>query len=139
VIHTQRSLVVSKDLLGAGSAKRGHVFETLVYTNGDLHDLLDQMVEAVSPEDFKRMKAAHEAGHWVGTPLPPHSTYNIRAPGGCIVGNTILYKLQTGLHRNVENDWCAIMNDRKYSGGEAVFPDLGLKFMFVLFSSSLFS
>jgi hypothetical protein len=90
------------------------------------------MVEAVCPEDYKHMKSAHEAGHWVGTALPTHPSHNLRSPGGCMLASATLYKLQTGLHRDVEDDWCAIVNDGRYSGGEALFPDLALKLKYIL-------
>jgi hypothetical protein len=103
----------------------------LMYADDDLRDLLDRMVEAVCPEDYKHMKAAHMAGHWVGTPLPMDPAYNLRTPGGCMLANATLYKLQTGLHRDHEDHWCAIVNNGHYSGGEALFPDLGLKLKYV--------
>jgi hypothetical protein len=107
------------------------VSEALVYADGDLRDLFDRMVEATCPEDYKRMKSAHEAGHWVGTPLPMDPSYNLRSPGGCMLANATLFKLQTGLHRDILDYWCAIVNDGPYSGGEALFPDLGLKLKYV--------
>ena len=101
----------------------------LVYADNDLRDLLDRMVEAVCPEDHSRIKAAHEAGHWIGTPLPAiqHPKGPLRSPGGCMLASATLYKLQTALHIDGKDDWCAIVNDGTYSGGEALLPDLGLK------------
>jgi hypothetical protein len=117
-------------------------------------------------------------GHWASTPLPAHPSYNLRAPGGCIVSvqrlsatitvtpkgriinsctadyrivfmlimetqvskltcmlaTATLFKLQTGLHCDREDYWCVIVTDGLHLGGEALFPDLGLKLNLVLFS-----
>lgn len=115
--------------MGAGSTRRHHVTTALAYADDDLRDLLDRMVKAVCPEDYARMKTAHGAGHWVETPLPAvaHPAGPPPSSGGCMLGSATLYKLQTELHLDTADFWCAIVNNGVYSGGEALFPDLGLK------------
>ena len=106
--------------------------EALVYAECNLQDFLNCMVKTVCLEDYKCMKSAHEAGHWVGASLPTHPSYNLRSPGRCMLANATLYKLQTGLHRNMEDNWCVLMNDGQYSGGEVLFPALALKLKYIL-------
>lgn len=120
--------------MGSNSSRRHHESAALVYADDDLRDLLDRMVEAVCPEDYRDMKAAHDAGCWVGTPLPVGGSNGVsRSPGGCMLGGATLYKLQTSLHRDLKDFWCAIVSSGKREGCEALFPDLGLKLKCVSF------
>lgn len=127
----QRSLVPSSDLMGAGSSRRALSTMSYGFADDDLTDILGRYMEAASPEDYARQKAAFDAGHWVSTPLPLDTKLD-RLPGGCMLNRATLYKLQTPTHRDRLDDWCIIVNSGKYVGGEAILPDLGLKLQYVI-------
>ena len=52
--------------------------------------------------------------------------------GGPMLGRALLWKLQVGVHRDVKDYLCIIFNSGKYTGGAALFPDLGMKFKYVM-------
>lgn len=99
----------------------------------DLAAWLDHMFETACPEEYAKEKKAYDAGHWVMSeekfdlggikwngPLPKHRT-------GWALNRVTLYKLHTGLHRDRNDSWCCILNSGSFTGGHALFPDLGLK------------
>ena len=87
----------SDDLMGSGLGRHQCATKALGFADGDLTDLLAPMLEAVSPEDYARQKAAFDTGHWVQSPLPSHRLID-RLPGGCMLNRATLYKLQTPTH-----------------------------------------
>ena len=104
-----------------------------VFSDGDLTDYLTEMVKVVCPELFEVLMAAYKAGHrWESTSVPLSSrkddTFGRPLSGGPFLGRVMLWKLNVGVHRDTRDYLCAILNAGDYTGGGALFPDLGLKF-----------
>ena len=120
----------SSDLNGSSSAKeekRKEEFDTtapLLYADENIVDLIEHYIKLFLPGLYKKLKKAFERGHWVKSELPPGT----RVAGGCLLGRVTLYKLQTAMHRDIQDAICAIFCTGEFEGGEAIFPDLQMKF-----------
>jgi len=82
-----------------------------------LSDLLKELVKAAFPYEYEVLEKTWEAGRWVGSPASP------------FLGEAIVWKYQVNLHKD-PSDWgiCLTTPSGAYEGGEAIFPDLKLKF-----------
>lgn len=115
--------------MGAGSAHRQHETQAALLADHDLTELLGLMIKKVDPESYQRMKVAYDAGNWIGTPIPAADhKWGVPPTHSCMLGQATLYKLDTGCHIDERDDWCVtVAGGMNYEGGEALFPDLGLK------------
>lgn len=87
---------------------------------------------------FQHLEASFKAGAWIGTPLPNGpSNFVFPLPGGVFLGRATLWKLQTGLHIDKDDYLCAITCSGSYDGGNAIFPDITTKLMFVFSSTKV--
>ncbi|KAG0698483.1 hypothetical protein DFH29DRAFT_1002792 [Suillus ampliporus] len=123
---SKATLVPSADLMGStngsNSARRHIQTATIVYADNELTDLLTQYVKVAFPEKYAALSSSTRAGRWVGTPIESAEDH-----GGIFLGCATLWKLQTFLHLDGKDFLCVILSSGKYTGGEALFPDLSLK------------
>lgn len=134
-------MVPSSDLMGSGSNRRHIQNIAHLYADGDMSAIIDHMFETACPEEYAKEKKAYKAGHWLGEETMdlgglhwkgaiPHNRT------GWALNKVTLYKLHTGLHRDVHDSWCCALSSGRFTGGEGLFPDLGLKLRYVLLSFS---
>ena len=78
---------------------------------------IEELVKVAFPEEFIVLKKTYEAAKWGIGPCP-------------FLGEAVVWKYQVKTHKDGA-DWeiCVTIPLGSYTGGEALFPDLNLKFM----------
>lgn len=121
LIYPQKGFMPSVDLVGGPTTKQCQA-RALSCSDGEINMYLHRMIAMAFPELYPQLLSAYAAGHrW--TEEEP----------GIMLGKVSLWKLQVGVHRDCKDFLCAIFNAGEYDGGAAVFPDIGLRFKFVIY------
>lgn len=91
-----------------------------------MDDYISRMVEKAFPQEFAMLKLSQHRGGWTTRP------YNDQGyEGGVFLNRVALWKLGCLLHKDCSDMLCATCCGGSFIGGEAIFPDLGLKFRYV--------
>ena len=104
----------------------------MAYVDDDITIQLDQMAKAsLSPQEYKRLEKSYAAGYrWTCSSVKPSEVkdhFGNPLIGGPFLGKVMLWKLQVGVHRDVKDFICCIINSGEYNGGACILPDLGVK------------
>ena len=84
-----------------------------------------------APSVYAKLKLGHDRGEWISKELDI-----VDPKTGCLNGRVTTWQLQTLMHRDRKDVLCAIFCSGHFEGGEAIFPDLGMKFAFVSCATS---
>ena len=95
----------------------------LLYADQNIVDLIEHYLQMFCPDVYARLKLGFHRGHWVAAELPL-----LDIAEGTFLGRVTLYKLQTSMHRDIKDAICVIFCSGSFEGGEAIFPDLNIKF-----------
>ena len=98
----------------------------LEWQDRGIAELIEHYVKMFFPKLYPRLKAAFRRGNWVPQILKRYVPSDNIADGVFLVRVT-LFKLQTALHRDINDTICAIFCSGDFEGGAALFPDLNLK------------
>ena len=94
-----------------------------LFSDGRISNLVAEYVKRYDPELYEQLKQSFALTDWVSKEVPDASSMG----GGIFMGKVVLWKLHTALHIDPADALCAITCTGDYEGGEAYFPDLGLK------------
>lgn len=87
--------------------------------------MTEYATEAYFPEEAKRMKEAYnKGGSWIRDKVK--HMHHFRSNGMWMLRVT-LWKLQTAVHRDINDELCLLFCVGEFEGGEGIFPDLKLK------------
>ncbi|KIY62270.1 hypothetical protein CYLTODRAFT_361730, partial [Cylindrobasidium torrendii FP15055 ss-10] len=104
----------------AGSTRSG-AMRTYYAATQKVAAYLKELFRVAYPAEHARYEAAFQAGQWFAEDPGPW------------VGRALVFKLQVSVHRDGKDDGpAAIFCAGTFSGGEAIFPDLGVKLRQVL-------
>ena len=95
----------------------------LTHSDGLIQDHLSRLLKGVWPGEFKQLKKAFDRGNWACDKWVEDSYEE-----GVFFNRVSLWKATARMHRDRKDYLCAILCSGAFTGGEAVLPDLGLKF-----------
>lgn len=95
----------------------------LTHSDSLLQDHIARLLQGVWPAEFKKLKGAFDRGNWACEKWVEGSY-----EGGVFFNRVSLWKATARMHRDRKDYLCAILCSSEFTGGEAILPDLGLKF-----------
>lgn len=109
-----------------------------MYHDKNMANHIGHLTRLSCPKQYERMKNATTRADWIQAlkELEMDKDTKIANDEGFILRVT-LYKVQTGLHRDIQDFLCAITCAGEYEEGYAIFPDLGIRLRYVVHLYSL--
>ena len=98
-----------------------------MFGNPEVAKYIKMVVKHFFPDEYPILDDVYNKVNWVSEELPMYTK------DGIFVGQILLWKLQTALHRDPRDFICAIFCAGDFKGGELLILDLMLKLRYIFF------
>ncbi|THH20618.1 hypothetical protein EUX98_g8549 [Antrodiella citrinella] len=123
--HGEKPLRPARELLGKNKSEFTETIK-LMYADDNITSLLNEYVKLLFPDVYDDLAKSAARGRWVEKTFAAGT----RMFGGVFLGRVTLYNLQTAIHMDKMDAICVCFCGGQFVGGEAIFPDLHVKFRY---------
>lgn len=119
----------SAELLGKCNAERDLVI-SLMFNDQAIQNYIGWLVRALFPEEYKELRLSCRRANWATKNWDTNDPEKdeLADEAGIFMNYVSLWKLTAEMHRDWNDYFCVIFCNGNFTEGEAVFPDLNLKF-----------
>lgn len=119
----------SAELLGKCNADRDKVIE-LMFSDFAVQNYIGWLMRALFPVEYEKLRLSCRRANWATKNWDTNDPAKdeLADEAGIFMNHVSLWKLTAEMHRDWNDYFCVIFCDGKFSDGQAVFPDLNLKF-----------
>ena len=118
----------SAELLGKCNADRDKVIELMF--SDSVQNYIGWLMRALFPVEYEKLRLSCRRANWATKNWDTNDPAKdeLADEAGIFMNHVSLWKLTAEMHRDWNDYFCVIFCDGKFSDGQAVFPDLNLKF-----------